>query len=115
MTAVATYAGRYDGVYLISNDNPGEYGFGFCVSQNENYLGIQRHDEWEFSNIIVPLNEWHHASVVYQDGQFQLFWDGNLVLEKQLWSTGAQWNRLFLAWRLYCRTMGLAKIFQWCN
>ena len=29
----------------------------------------------------MPLHEWHHASVVYQDGQYQLFWDGNLALE----------------------------------
>jgi hypothetical protein len=80
MTQDASYSNWPEGVYLFSNDDPGHWGFGLSVSQSENKLVVQRHDDWDYTDQVVPLNEWHHVAVAYQEnGAYQLFWDGQQV------------------------------------
>jgi hypothetical protein len=81
MTQDASYSNWPEGVYLFSNDDPNHWGFGLSVSQGENKLVVQRHDGWDYSDTVVPLNEWHHVAVVYQaGGAYKLYWDGAEVM-----------------------------------
>src|SRR5437667_11584335 len=66
---------------VVSNDNPGQFGRGFGVNvyPSGSSLVVEYNNGFYFSGFSFNASKWYHVAVVYSDGNFKTYVNGNLA------------------------------------